>query len=134
MKKLIATIAIVLGMGMTLTAQVDENMYETKGGLFGLGQNIFTNTDDEMFLPYGYAEEEAYVPETYYGIDNFGDAGFFGMGNTLGGNRNGDGGLMGLPTTHGSNSDTDAPLGSGIAVLTALGAAYMVGKRRKEED
>ena len=26
-----------------------------------------------------------------------------------------------------------APLGSGIAVLTALGAAYLVGKKRREE-
>jgi len=132
MKKLAIIIAIILGMGMTLSAQIDENMYETRGGLFGMGQSIFTNTDEEMLLPYGYAEEEAYVPETYYGIDNFGDAGFFGMGNTLGGNRNGEGSLMGLPTTHGSNSDADAPLGSGIAVLVGLGAAYMVGKKRKE--
>jgi hypothetical protein len=27
----------------------------------------------------------------------------------------------------------DTPLGTGIAVLTALGAAYLVGKRRKED-
>ncbi len=34
---------------------------------------------------------------------------------------------------HGQNSDQNAPLGTGIAVLTALGAAYLVGKRRKED-
>ena len=28
---------------------------------------------------------------------------------------------------------TDAPLGSGIAVLIGLGAAYAIGKKRKEE-
>ena len=34
---------------------------------------------------------------------------------------------------HGATNDQDAPLGTGIAVLTALGAAYLVGKRRKED-
>ena len=29
--------------------------------------------------------------------------------------------------------DVSAPLGSGIALLTALGAAYLVGKRKREE-
>jgi hypothetical protein len=130
MKKLIITIAIVLGMGMTLSAQIDENMYETKGGLFGMGQNIFTNPDEEMFLPYGYAEEETFIPEAYAGMNDNWDAGLFGLGSKLGGNRNGNA-LIDLPITHGSNDDQNAPLGSGIAVLTALGAAYLVGKRRK---
>ena len=131
MKKLIVTIAIVLGIGMTLTAQIDENMYETKGGLFGMGQSIFTNADEEMFLPYGYAEEETFVPEMYSGMNDNGNAGLFGLGTTLGGNR-GDG-MIDLPS-HGLNQDQDgAPLGSGIAVLTALGAAYMVAKKRKED-
>ena len=34
---------------------------------------------------------------------------------------------------HGETGNVDAPLGTGIAVLTALGAAYLVGKRRKED-
>ena len=34
---------------------------------------------------------------------------------------------------HGQNTNQPAPLGSGIVVLTALGAAYLVGKRRKED-
>ena len=34
---------------------------------------------------------------------------------------------------HGATGDQDAPLGTGIAVLTALGAAYLVGKKRNEE-
>ena len=43
-------------------------------------------------------------------------------------------GLMtpGLPG-HGSEGNEPAPLGSGIAVLLGLGAAYMVGKKRREE-
>jgi len=39
----------------------------------------------------------------------------------------------GLPG-HGEEGDQPAtPLGTGIAVLTALGAAYLVGKKRNEE-
>lgn len=33
---------------------------------------------------------------------------------------------------HGQNTNQPAPIGSGIVVLTALGAAYLVGKRQKE--
>lgn len=41
-----------------------------------------------------------------------------------------------IPTMHGYDQDvpSNAPLGSGIAVLLGLGAAYLVGKKRKEED
>jgi len=34
---------------------------------------------------------------------------------------------------HGQDGNQPAPLGSGIVVLTALGAAYLVGKRRNED-
>ena len=34
---------------------------------------------------------------------------------------------------HGQDGNQPAPLGSGIVVLTALGAAYLVGKHRKED-
>ena len=34
---------------------------------------------------------------------------------------------------HGQTGNQNAPLGTGIVVLTALGAAYLVGKRRNEE-
>ena len=39
-----------------------------------------------------------------------------------------------LPT-HGlqNNYDANGPIGSGIAVFLGLGAAYLMGKRRKEE-
>jgi hypothetical protein len=42
------------------------------------------------------------------------------------------GGFPGIPG-HGETDDVDAPLGTGIAVLTALGAAYLIGKKRREE-
>ena len=40
---------------------------------------------------------------------------------------------MPLLPPHGSDDNADAPLGSGIAVLMGLGAAYMVAKKRREE-
>jgi hypothetical protein len=38
----------------------------------------------------------------------------------------------GLPD-HNLTGNQDAPLGSGVAVLLGLGAAYMVAKKRREE-
>ena len=49
-------------------------------------------------------------------------------------NREGESGIMtpGLPG-HGETGDQDAsPLGSGAMVLLGLGAAYLVGKKRKD--
>jgi hypothetical protein len=37
-----------------------------------------------------------------------------------------------LPTAHGFGNDYTAPLGSGLLVLTALGAGYAVKYRRKK--
>ena len=37
-----------------------------------------------------------------------------------------------LPT-HGQSTNQNAPIGTGIALLTAFGAAYLVGKKRREE-
>ena len=34
---------------------------------------------------------------------------------------------------HGSDDNEPAPLGSGIAMLVGLGAAYLVGNKRREE-
>ena len=71
---------------------------------------------------------------------NNNDGGLFQRGASepsygLYGDRDGDeGGIFGpnLPI-HGGSDDADAPLGSGVAVLLGLGAAYMVAKKRKED-
>ena len=34
---------------------------------------------------------------------------------------------------HDSEGDQQGPLGSGVAVLLGLGAAYLIGKKRKED-
>jgi hypothetical protein len=43
-----------------------------------------------------------------------------------------DGPAISLPNEHGSSNDFDAPVGSGIAVLTVLGAAYAFSKKNKD--
>ena len=85
MKKLILTIAIVLGLGMA--------SYAEGGGLFGHGQTT--------------AEESSNTTMLY--------------------NRDG----IGFPG-HGEPGNQPAPLGSGIAVLLGLGAAYAFAKKREE--
>lgn len=38
-----------------------------------------------------------------------------------------------LPGGFGHEGHEDAPLGSGVAVMLGLGAAYLIGKKRNEE-
>ena len=87
MKKLVMTLAIVLGLGMA--------SYANGGGLFGQGQAAPEQSNTSVM-----------------------------SGNRLGGNP-------ALPN-HGENTNQPAPLGSGIAVLIGLGAAYAVAKKREE--
>ena len=56
----------------------------------------------------------------------------FFSGSRLGDEGEGVFSKPGLPG-HGEGTDQPAPLGSGIAVLMGLGAAYMVSKKRREE-
>ena len=56
----------------------------------------------------------------------------FFSGSRLGDEGEGVFSMPGLPG-HGEGTDQPAPLGSGIAVLMGLGAAYMVSKKRREE-
>ena len=62
-----------------------------------------------------------------------GNSGLFGRGPVMEesdyNTRNG--GLIDLPASHGSTDDYGSPLGGGIALLTGLGAAYLVAKKRK---
>ena len=60
--------------------------------------------------------------------------GLFQRGDNTREMNNRESGIMapGLPN-HGETGNQDAPLGTGIAILTAFGGAYLVAKRRKEE-
>ena len=54
-------------------------------------------------------------------------------GEYYGAGYNRDGMLPGLPNHNQQGNQDAVPLGSGIAVLAALGGAYLVAKKRKEE-
>ena len=45
--------------------------------------------------------------------------------------REGEGSLLSLPTSHGTSDDVSAPLGSGLLILTAMGAGYAAIRRKK---
>ncbi|MBR4829094.1 MAG: hypothetical protein IKZ92_04755 [Muribaculaceae bacterium] len=50
--------------------------------------------------------------------------------------RGDEGGVIGTPPVlpgHDAEGDQQAPLGSGVAVLLGLGAAYLIGKKREED-
>ena len=47
--------------------------------------------------------------------------------------KNGDRGFGPTLPGHNESDDQDAPLGTGIVLLAGLGAAYLVGKKRREE-
>lgn len=78
-------------------------------------------------------------------MTTFADGGLFNRGNNAKYGQNsgytyfnakdtgsGDVDMPMLPP-HGSDANNPAPLGSGIALLMGLGAAYLVGKKRREE-
>jgi len=131
MKKIILTIAIVLGIAMGSFAQNQYGFWffrpeETKdeGGLFNRNETI----DDE---------------ELFYFIENWNGGGLFSRGRTLEGMSR-DGGTYSLCfpghnfTTHwngGSQGHDDdlVPLGGGALLLVGFGAAYALTKRNKKD-
>jgi len=83
--------------------------------VLGLSLSTFANPNGGGLFQRGIVDEE-----------------YYGMGYYNNGMRTTDAPMLpnhGLP----ENQDADGPLGSGIAVLLGLGAAYLVGKKRKEE-
>ena len=107
MKKLTLTIALIIGITTCTFAQE----YSGDRGMFGRGNDQGAswgrNLEDWMDGLFQNMDYEEYRGETDEII---------------------------LPGEHGLDEDTEgSPLGTGIAVLTALGAAYLVGKKRKEE-
>ena len=74
------------------------------------------------------------------GLTSFAQGGVFNRG-SVPETRDGEAGPM-MPNAHGANTDfggdgtgteQPTPLGTGIAVLAALGGAYLIGKKRREE-
>ena len=107
MKKILLTIAIVLTMGLVAGAQQSPNTNNNNNNNSNNSNNKNGNTN---------ANRDTFFND-WEDIDN-------GM------DREPD--MMPLlPGSHGVNGDQDAPLGSGLLVLTALGGAYLLRRREK---
>ena len=76
---------------------------------------------------YAQYEEDKYGIQPWFGTSLLGKEA--DAGTRVG---EGDSPLI-LPGSHGGDGDVNAPLGTGIAVLMGLGAAYAVAKKRKED-
>ena len=83
-----------------------------------LGITMTTFADCGLFKR-GYNAENGASGYNYFGAKAEGD--------------NAGSPAMPLLPQHGEDTNQPAPLGSGIALLAALGGAYLVGKRRREE-
>ena len=83
-----------------------------------LGISLTTFADGGLFQR-GYNAKNGFSGYTYFGATEMGE-------------RTTDPLMPGLPA-HGEITNQPAPVGSGIAVLLGLGAAYMVAKKRKED-
>ena len=83
-----------------------------------------------MLLP---VETKAQYKDDQYGIQPWFGTSLMGRKGSGSGYSINDYEDFALPNSHGLASDSGAPLGSGITVLIGLGAAYLVGKRRKED-
>ncbi len=84
-----------------------------------LGMTMTTFADGGLFQR-GYNAKNGNSGYSYFSTNGLGDL------------RDNEDPMPLLPA-HGLEDNQDAPLGSGIAVLMGLGAAYLVGKKRREE-
>jgi LPXTG-motif cell wall-anchored protein len=84
-----------------------------------LGLTMTTFADGGLFNRGNNAKNGQASGYIYFGVKTEGD--------------NAGSPAMPLLPQHGEDTNQPAPLGSGIAVLMGLGAAYLVGKRRREE-
>ena len=83
-----------------------------------LGLTMTTFADGGLFKR-GYNAQNGSSGYNYFGAKTEGD--------------NAGGMAMPMLPNHGESGNQPAPVGSGIVLLAALGGAYLVGKRRREE-
>ena len=83
-----------------------------------LGLTMTTFADGGLFKR-GYNAQNGSSGYNYFGAKAEGD--------------NAGSPAMPLLPQHGEDTNQPAPLGSGIVLLAALGGAYLMGKRRREE-
>ena len=138
MKKLLLTIIILLGMSFGAYAQ----QYRANG--IGWTLRLFSNeevNEEELGMRLFEDNQNPWDEEMDINLDfsiipGFNGGGLFGRGNAPTGVGSGfrNTPLLGLPGSHGESDDVDAPLGSGALLLAGFGAAYLIARKRKEEE
>lgn len=110
--KSLKTVAFALGLAaMGLTA--GNLNAQTGGGLFGRGAESWTDASNENFMR---ASNSFNITTGQFG----------GNGGQAGGNYGISIGLFG--------QEPPAPLGSGLFIMAAAGAAYAFSKKRKQQE
>lgn len=154
MKKLLIAIAILTGMSLNASAQFytgaifqRESYGDQSQSLGDYLEQRFRESDlyiyfyeNTMFYQYeGFLNQDLLNESSAYESslfqNNYPGGGAMQRGkSTLFSDRNGGNiyGTLNLPNMHGLDGDQDTPIGSGIAVLAALGGAYLLRKKRKE--
>ena len=111
--KSLKTVAFALGLAaMGLTA--GNLNAQTGGGLFGRGAESWTDASNESFMRASGGTGTGFN----IGVEQFG-----------GENGGGEGGF-----NIGTEQFGDAPLGSGLFIMAAAGAAYAFSKKRKKQE
>ena len=111
--KSLKTVAFALGLAaMGLTA--GNLNAQTGGGLFGRGAESWTDASNESFMRASGGTGTGFN----IGVEQFG-----------GENGGGQGGF-----NIGTEQFGDAPLGSGLFIMAAAGAAYAFSKKRKKQE
>jgi len=87
----------------------------TTAFILGFGLTTFAGSNGGGLFQRGVSDEEFYGSAYYSQY------------------RDGEGGLMPVLPSHGESGNQDAPLGTGLVLMTAFGVGYFVGKRRKED-
>ena len=136
MKKLFLIVTILFGT--TIGAFAEWNSYDSGWNLF----HLFNFNEEEQEADAGLFEDTEIFGMNWNDIFessnsniNYGEGGMFGRGKSLSTGVGSGYRSMGLilPINHGLEGDSDAPLGGGVIVLTALGSVYLIGKRRKKD-
>ena len=113
--KSLKTVAFALGLAaMGLTA--GNLNAQTGGGLFGKGPETETGASNESFMRASGGTGTGFkISVEQFGGENGGGEGGFNIGTEQFG-------------------DEDSPLGSGLFIMAAAGAAYAFSKKRKKQE
>ena len=117
------TVAFALGLAAMMVPATTLNAQDRPGGLFGTRPEGLFGTNAPTEQSQGGLMGDRTGSSTSF---NIGTGQFGGNGGQEGGDYGISIGVMG--------QDPDAPLGSGLFIMAAAGAAYAFSKKRKKQE